>query len=301
MPAMTTPQHFDQELIGRRRLRAAAGTPADFLMRRVAEDIADRLALVKRSFEAVADIASPTDALRQELAARGLPMPLATEAVEAIARRRAGPCAVASPDALPFRNESLDLAVSALGLQLVDDLPGLFAQVRRALKPDGLFLAALLGGETLTELRQAFAEAESEMEGGISPRVVPFADVRDIGSLMQRAGFALPVTDSDRVTVRYPDVFALMRDLRAMGAANPLHARRRTPLRRATLLRMASVYHERFADADGRVRATFQVVTLSGWAPHENQQKPLRPGSAKMRLADALKTVEQTAGEKTSG
>lgn len=300
MPAMTS-QHFDQQLIGRRRVRAAAGEPADFLLRNVAEDLADRLMLVQRSFARVADIATPADALREAMVQRGMPMPMALDPVEALARRRSRPVVVAPADALPFGDGRLDLVVSALGLQFVDDLPGLFVQVRRALKPDGLFLAALLGGDTLTELRQAFAEAESEMDGGLSPRVAPFADVRDVGALLQRAGFALPVTDSDRLTVRYADVFALMRDLRAMGATNPLVARRRVPLKRSTLLRMAAIYHKCFSDPDGRIRATFQVITLSGWAPHESQQKPLKPGSAKARLADALNAVEMPAGEKPSG
>jgi SAM-dependent methyltransferase len=299
--APMTQQHFDQQLVGRRRVRAARGQPAEFLLTQVAEDLADRLALVQRSFSAIADIATPTDALRQAIADRGWAIPVAAEPIESLARRRAAPVVVAPADALPFRDQSLDLAVSALGLQFIDDLPGLFAQVRRALKPDGLFLAAMLGGDTLTELRQAFATAESEIDGGLSPRVAPFADVRDVGGLLQRAGFALPVTDSDRLTVRYSDVFALMRDLRAMGATNPMAGRRRVPLRRATLLRMAEIYHERFADPDGRIRATFQVVTLSGWAPHESQQKPLRPGSAKARLADALKAIELPTGEKPGG
>ncbi|PTM51761.1 methyltransferase family protein [Phreatobacter oligotrophus] len=296
-----TPQHFDQQLLGRRRVRAASGEPADFLLRRVAEDLADRLTLVQRQFSAIADLATPTDALREALAARGLAPVVATEAVETLAHRRATPVVVAAPDMLPFSDASRDLVVSALGLQFVDDLPGAFVQVRRALKPDGLFLAAMAGGDTLTELRQAFAEAESEVDGGLSPRVAPFADVRDIGALLQRAGFALPVTDTDRVVVRYGDVFALMRDLRAMGATNPLRDRRRVPLRRRTLLRMAEIYHDRFADPDGRIRATFQIITLSGWAPHESQQKPLKPGSAKARLADALKAIEIPAGEKPGG
>jgi hypothetical protein len=171
-------------------------------------------------------------------------------------------------------------------------------QIRRALRPDGLFLAALIGGETLTELRQSFAAAESEAEGGISPRVAPFADLRDLGALLQRAGFALPVTDIDRVIVRYDSVFELMHDLRRMGATNPLIDRRRMPLRRTTLMRMAEIYGKRFSDADGRVRATFEIMWLSGWAPHSSQQQPLRPGSAKARLADALGTREISTGEK---
>ncbi len=174
----------------------------------------------------------------------------------------------------------------------------MLVQIRRALKPDGLLLAALLGGETLTELRQAFAEAESEIEGGASPRVAPFADLRQLGALLQRAGFALPVTDVERVMVRYNTAFDLMHELRRMGAANALAARRRVPLRRRTLMQMAEIYARRFADADGRIRATFDIVWLSGWAPHPNQQQPLRPGSAKARLADALGTREISTGEK---
>jgi SAM-dependent methyltransferase len=199
---------------------------------------------------------------------------------------------------LPFADGSLDLVVSALARHLVNDLPGTLVQIRRALKPDGLFLAALLGGETLTELRRSFAAAEAEIEGGVSPRVAPFADIRDLGGLLQRAGLALPVADADRLTVRYATPLDLMRDLRGMGATNALVERRRMPLRRATLLRMTEVYAEQFSDADGRLRATFDIVWLSGWAPHHSQQQPLKPGSAKARLADALKTIELPAGDK---
>jgi SAM-dependent methyltransferase len=210
----------------------------------------------------------------------------------------AGLALVANEEALPFADASLDLVVSALALQTVNDLPGTLVQIRRALKPDGLLLAALLGGDTLRELRQSFAAAESEIEGGVSPRVAPFADVREIGALLQRAGFALPVTDVDRVTVRYASVLALMHDLRRMGATNVLTERRRTPLRRATLARMAEIYQRNFSDPDGRLRATFDIVWLSGWAPDASQQQPLRPGSARTRLADALGVNEQPAGEK---
>jgi len=208
------------------------------------------------------------------------------------------PFVVAEEEALPFRDAAFDLVVSALALHFVNDLPGTLLQIRRALKPDGLFLAALYGGETLTELRQAFAAAESEIEGGISPRVAPFADLGELGALLQRAGFALPVADIDPVTVRYQDVFALMHDLRRMGATNALRARRRAPLRRATLMRMAEIYGERFSGDDGRVRATFEIVWLSGWAPHPRQQQPLKPGSAQTRLADALGAREISTGEK---
>jgi SAM-dependent methyltransferase len=198
----------------------------------------------------------------------------------------------ADEEALPFRDASLDLVVSVLALHFVNDLPGTLVQIRRALKPDGLLLAALAGGDTLNELRHAFAAAEAELEGGASPRVVPFADVRELGGLLQRAGFALPVTDVDRITVRYASPIALLHDLRGMGATNPLIERSRRPLRRATLKRMIDIYVERFADGDGRIRATFEIVWLTGWAPDASQQKPLAPGSARQRLADALGTEE---------
>jgi SAM-dependent methyltransferase len=194
---------------------------------------------------------------------------------------------------LPLAPQSLDLALSALSLQFANDLPGVLAQIRRALRPDGLLLAALMGGDTLTELRQSFAAAEAEIESGVSPRVAPFADLRDVGGLLQRAGFALPVTDVDRVVVRYGSAFGLMQDLRRMGATNSLVERRRVPTRRATLLRMADIYRERFADADGRIRATFDVIWLSGWAPHESQQKRLQPGSARASLEAAVKQAKK--------
>jgi hypothetical protein len=170
--------------------------------------------------------------------------------------------------------------------------------MRRALRPDGLMIAALFGGETLGELRVAFAEAEAELLGGISPRVAPMRAIRDLGGLLQRAGFALPVADSARFDVRYGSVIDLMRDLRGMGWTNALVERRRKPLKRGTLLRMADIYATRFSDPDGRLRASFDIVWLSGWAPHESQQQPLRPGSAKARLADALNTIEWPGGEK---
>jgi SAM-dependent methyltransferase len=205
---------------------------------------------------------------------------------------------IAPPDSLEvlaLPPESLDLAISALAFQFVNDLPGVLAQIRRALRPDGLLLAAMIGGDSLTELRQSFAAAEAELEGGASPHVAPLADLRDIGSLLQRAGLALPVTDVDRVVVRYDNAFALMQDLRRMGATNILFERRRRPTRRATMLRMAQVYGERFADADGRIRATFDIIWLSGWAPHESQPKPLRPGSATASLEEAVKQAPKRA------
>ena len=287
-----SPVLFDRALLRQRRRRAMALGPATFLLDRVAGDMADRLAAVLRKFDIAADLGTPGAAVRTALAQLGsVGRIVAADVVD-------GSEVVADEEALPFADATLDLVVSALALQFVNDLPGVLIQIRRALKPDGLFLAALAGGETLTELRQSFAEAESDIEGGVSPRVAPFADLRDLGALLQRAGFALPVTDTERVTVRYDSVFALMHDLRRMGATNALLARRRKPLRRATLLRMAEVYASRFADADGRMRATFEIVWLSGWAPHPDQPQPLKPGSAKTRLADALGAREISAGEK---
>jgi SAM-dependent methyltransferase len=291
------PMIFDRALLRRRRRRAAALGPATFLLDRVAGDLAERLATVLRRFELAVDLGTPGDAVRTALARlESVGKIVAADVMPDAAR---GEIFIATDEeALPFGDATLDLVVSALALQFVNDLPGVLVQVRRALKPDGLLLAALLGGETLTELRQSFAEAESDIEGGVSPRVAPFADLRDLGALLQRAGFALPVTDVDRVTVRYDSAFGLMHDLRRMGATNALLARRRTPLKRATLQRMAEIYAERFADEDGRLRATFEIVWLSGWAPHPDQQQPLKPGSAKARLADALGTREISTGEK---
>lgn len=293
---MSNPVIFDRRLLRARRQRAAALGPATFLLDRVAEELAERLSAVLRRFDIAADLGTPGDVLRRRIADRAGTL----IAVDALPDRIADEAfaVAADEEALPFRDGSLDLVVSALALQFVNDLPGTLIQIRRALKPDGLLMAAMIGGESLAELRAAFAQAEVEIEGGASPRVAPFADLRDLGALLQRAGFALPVTDVDRLTVRYASPFALMHDLRRMGAANALVERRRMPLRRATLRRMLEIYAERFADADGRVRATFEIVWLSGWAPHESQQQPLAPGSARTRLADALGTREIPAGEK---
>ena len=294
---MPQPLLFDRQLLRNRRRRAARLGPATFLIDRVAEDLSERLSVVLRRFDVAVDLGTPTDAVAR-LLARNQAVGTVVATDTDLLRQRAGPHVVADEEALPFRDASLDLVVSALALQFVNDLPGTLVQIRRALKPDGLFLAALIGGESLTELRQSFAAAEVEIEGGVSPRVAPFADVRSLGQLLQRAGLALPVADLDRIVVRYASPFALMDDLRHMGATNALVERRRVPLRRATLRRMAEIYADRFADADGRVRATFEIVWLSGWAPHESQQRPLRPGSATHRLADALGTLEIPAGEK---
>ena len=270
------PRLIDRAALRARQTRALRGEPATFLLDRVEDDMQERLSAVLRDFKDVADVWTPGGLFRGAQPDHFLSL-----------------THVSTPDVededLALAPQSLDLALSALALHFANDLPGVLAQVRRALRPDGLFLAALFGGDTLTELRQSFAAAEIEREGGLSPRVLPFADLRDLGALLQRAGFALPVADVDRVIVRYDDAFGLMQDLRRMGATNVLTERRRAPLRRATLLRMAQIYGERFADSDGRIRATFDIVWLSGWAPHESQQQPLKPGSAKASLEDAVK------------
>lgn len=273
------PRLFDRALLRARMDRARRAGPVTFLLDRVVEDMADRLQAVTRGFSCVAEIGSSGELLRKPFADRFK----STARVD-----------FDESEALRLEPESIDLALSALALQFVNDLPGALAQIRRALKPDGLLLAAMVGGDTLTELRQSFAAAEAECEGGVSPRVAPFADLRDIGGLLQRAGLALPVTDIDRVVVRYDSAFALMADLRRMGATNILIERRRAPTRRATMLRMAQIYTERFADPDGRIRATFDIIWLSGWAPHDSQPKPLRPGSAKASLEMAVKRVPKT-------
>ena len=255
---------------------------ADFLHRRAAQGLVESLEAILRDFPAVVDLSPHPVAFAEALAASDA------------AGRVGAPRAVAppmGPEDLDLEPASLDLIVSVLGLHWVEDLPGLMARARRALKPDGLFLAVLFGGSTLTELRQALTAAELEVTGGAAARVSPFADGFDGAALLQRAGLALPVCDVDRVTVRYGDPVALMRDLRAMGeTAVPTGPLR--PLRRDVLMRAARTYAERFADGDGKLTATFELVTLSGWAPHEGQQKPLPRGSAKVRLADALGVVE---------
>lgn len=291
-----TPLVFDRRLVAARRRRAfAGGGSADFLMSHVAEDVALRLAAVSRHFPVAVDLGSG-GAVAEVLTASGKCDTIWR--ADALAAGPGRPDLVLDEEALPFAPASLDLVVATLTLQAVNDLPGSFAQIRRALKPDGLMLAAVVGGDTLTELRESLLAAEVELTGGASPRVAPFADLRALASLLQRAGFALPVADTDRLTVRYANLFALMADLRALGATSSLTDRLRVPARRALLVRAAEIYAERFSDPDGRIRATVEIVSLSGWTPHESQQKPLAPGSAKARLADALGATERPAGEK---
>ncbi len=293
---------FDRRLLGRRRARAAGVEEPASLFGEVAERLADRLEDVTRRFPLALDLGCRTGVLGRVLGGRGgIETLVQCDLAPAMAARATAPgrpALAADEEALPFAAGRFDLVASVLGLHWVNDLPGALIQVRQSLKPDGLFLAAMLGGETLHELREAFMAAEIEQEGGAAPRVSPFAEVRDAGALLQRAGFALPVADRDTLRPRFDSPLALMATLRSMGESNAVLAQRRGATRRATLLRAAAIYQERFAEADGRVPATFEVIYLTGWAPHESQQQPLAPGSARGRLADALGTVERPAGDK---
>jgi SAM-dependent methyltransferase len=297
------PLLFDRALHRRRLDRAARGFPtAAFLKARVAEDAVERLEAIMRNFDAAVDLGARDGAFARALASsparERVGFLVETDLSLAMLAGRPGGRLVADEERLPFGEESLNLVVSGLSLHWTNDLPGALIQIRRALKPDGLFLGALLGGATLTELRQSLMQAEAELSGGAGPRVSPFADLQDAAALLQRAGFALPVADTDQVQVTYAHPLELVRDLRAMGETNVLLDRARRPLSRRVLARAGEIYAERFAAGAGRVKATFEILTLTGWAPHESQQKPLRPGSAKMRLADALGVKEQPAGEK---
>ena len=271
---------FDRAAVRRRRNRGARlGERATFLHDEIADRLADRLDDVQRAFRRVLVLGALGDRLCALLAARaGVERVVVCDPAEALVRRRTGIAVVADEEAVPFAPASFDLVLGALTLHAVNDLPGVLAQIRRTLVEDGLFLAACFGGETLRELRRVMLEAESETVGGASPRVAPFADIRDGGALLQRAGFALPVADSDTLTVTWPDAFALMRDLRAMGEGNALAARRRTPTPRTVFAAAAARYESLFGDDDGRIPATFQVLFLTGWAPAAEPAAAAPPG-----------------------
>jgi NADH dehydrogenase [ubiquinone] 1 alpha subcomplex assembly factor 5 len=291
---------FDRATLRRRRERAARrwGDQA-FLKREIASRLIERLDDVRRTFPRALDLGCHGDEIATALGAGGTVGSLVRADIGlGFARTAQGPTVVADEEALPFAPRTFDLVLSAMSLHWVNDLPGTLIQIARILRPDGLFLAGMLGGSTLWQLRQALAAAESEIEGGLSPRVSPFADLRDAAGLLQRAGFALPVADSETIDVEYQNALALMRDLGAMGESNLVAERRRGFSRRSTLLRAAEIYGERFGRPSGRVEATFEVLFLHGWAPHESQPKPLRPGSAAHRLAEALGATELSAGEK---
>ncbi|MBO9195511.1 methyltransferase domain-containing protein [Rhizobium sp. 16-449-1b] len=285
---------FDTNRIAANRHRALRNNDpkASFLLDIAADELGERLAVVERTFEHAVELHGATGAAARAAKATGK--------IGSLTRVESEQAYATSDDAfieaplemVPLEPQSANLVIAPLSLHLTNDTPGVFIQIRRALRPDGLFLAAIPGSGTLQELREVLLATEIEMTGGASPRVIPFADVRDVGGLMQRAGFALPVIDAETYTVRYDSIFPLMRDLRAMGMTNPLAERSSKPLTRAFLMRAAELYAERYSDPDGRIRATFSIIYVSGWAPHESQQKPLRPGSAKVRLADALKVEE---------
>jgi len=281
---------FDEQLVAARRERALQrGTNAAFLLDIAARELAERLAVVERMFEDAVELHGGNGAAARYALETGKVGAMRRAETSAAFADAATPLLVAGLGDVPLEPASTNLVLSPLALHLVNDLPGTLIQIRRALKPDGLLLAAIPGAGTLSELRDVLLSAEAEMTGGASPRVIPFVDVRDAGALLQRAGFALPVVDTETYTVRYDSLFSLLQDVRAMGMANPLTGRSRVPLTRSFFVRAAELYAERYSDPDGRVRATFSIIYASGWAPHESQQKPLKPGSAKMRLADVLR------------
>lgn len=283
---------FNRARIARQRARIInQGTSADFLAQWAMDQIEDRLDIVRRNFPVCVQIGTRAPVITKE-----------KFGIETLVTTDLTPLAPASvicdEEFLPFANQSIDLVVSALDLHTVNDLPGTLLQIRRALKPDGLFLSAMLGGETLYELRQCLLEAELEITGGTSPRVAPFADKPQMGGLLQRAEFALPVVDSEIVTVTYDSIFGLMKDLRHMGEGNAIAARIKHFTPRGIFMRAGELYAEKFSDPDGRIRATFEIIFLLGWSPHNSQQQPLKPGSATARLADVLGTQEISTGEK---
>ena len=287
---MDDPQQIiDASLLITRKRRAVrrAVAGADFLMTRAADDLSERLTTVGRRFAKAAALFCITPAARDVILASGkVDEAVRVETDPAFLGGEAG--IVAAPGHVPLDRASIDLAVSLLSLHDENDIPGMLVQIRRALRPDGLFLGAMAGAGTLVELRDSLLAAEAELSGGASPRISPFADVREVGGLLQRTGFALPVTDVETVTVRYATMFDLIADLRAMGAANPLSGRSRRPATRQFFARAAELYAERFSDPDGRIRATFSFIWMSGWATDASQQKPLKPGSAEVPLARFL-------------
>ena len=289
----TPPQVFDRRSVRRHRDRAAPGlSDYDFLIREAADRLADCLLDIKRTFPLALDLGCHTGQVASVLGGRGGIEWLAqcdlSPAMAARARAEAGPRLTLDEEALPFADGRFDLILSVLSLHWVNDLPGTLLQIRRALKPDGLFLCAMLGGGTLDELRQSLLAAETEVRGGASPRVSPFVDPHDAGALLQRAGFALPVVDTDRIVLSYADPFAMMAELRGLGEGNAVAERQKSFTPRAVIEAGARHYYQNHADEDGRIPASFQIITLTAWAPHESQQQPLERGSGQTPLSDAL-------------
>lgn len=283
-------QIIDTRLAAMRRRRAlSAERPADFLLLRAIAEMEERLSAVQRRFASAATLFCVLPEARDRLIAGGkVDHVLRIEDAALFENCESGMRLAEDMESLPLDPQSLDLAVSLHALHEINDVPGMLLRIRHSLRPDGLFLGCMAGAGTLAELREALSTAELELKGGVSPRIMPFADIRAAGALLQRAGFALPVTDVEETLVRYDTMFGLMRDLRAMGATNPLVERGRVPPGHRLFMRAAEIYAERFADADGRVRATFNTIWMSGWAPSPTQQKPLRPGSAEVSLANVL-------------
>ncbi len=278
--AQSDVQIFDRRLLSLKRKRAAANfSDTDFLFEWAIRNLRDRLEIIKRDFENVLQIG-----------ARG--EPILDHALICDINNAFQPSLICDEEFLPFAPQSLDLIISALNMHSINDLPGALIQIKHALKADGLFIAALFGGETLYELRSALSSAEMEIRGGVSPRVFPFADKQELGALLQRAGFALPVVDSEIVTVTYEHMFKLLADIRGMGEGNIIKARDKHYVGKEFFMKAAQHYAEHFSESDGRIVASFEIIFMIGWAPHENQQKPMRPGSAQERLANALSTKE---------
>lgn len=290
---------FDRSLVRRRRDRAARDHDRHaFLFHQVSDRLLSRLEAVRRTFPAVLELGCRDGHLGRAIAGRrGTELVVKSDLAPAMARLAGDGALVADEEFLPFNDCAFDLVVSNMALHWVNDLPGTLVQINRCLKPDGFFLASLVGGGTLAELRHCLLDAELMVCGGASPRVSPFADLRDAAALLQRAGFALPVADCETIRVTYRTPFDLLGELRRMGSSNALLARRRSPPPRRLFLEAARLYQERHAETDGRVAATVEILYLAGWAPDPGQPRPLRPGTARHRLADALGTVEQPAGD----
>lgn len=298
-PATNPMTVFDRRRLRRHRDRAAMNlSEHDFLLREVAGRLDDCLRDINRSFTAVLNLGCHTGQTGDGIEAlRQAECSIHCDLSEGMVRGSPGITTVCDEEFLPFGPETFDLIVSNLILHWTNDLPGALLQLRQALRPDGLLHAAMLGEDTLMELRACLMDAEIETSGGVSPRVSPFASVRDAGALLQRAGFSLPVVDRDRIVVTYDNALKLLSDLRGMGESNALSEQLRHFTRRSTIMRAAEIYHQRYAAADGRVPATFDIVYLHGWSPHASQQKPLAPGSATTRLASALQSDEIPAGD----